>query len=88
MSFGSNLRETRERCGYTQVQTANIIGIDQSAVAKYESDVRTPNILVAARLATLFDTTCESLVGNAEMANIKESIAREKKANERIDKNQ
>lgn len=74
MSFGNNLRIAREKCGYTQSQTAHFIGIDQTAVAKYETDVRTPNILVTARLAILFGTTCEELVGHSEMANIKKSI--------------
>lgn len=52
--MGKRLKELREKNGYTQQQTANYLGLDQSYIAKIEKGERVINIGMLQKLADLF----------------------------------
>lgn len=52
MSFGSRLKEQRERCGLTQKQLAEKLGVTQGAVGNYESGLSS---MKAELLYKIFD---------------------------------
>jgi transcriptional regulator with XRE-family HTH domain len=61
MTFGEKLRQYRENRGLTQTEVAEVLGLDQSSIAKYEGDAVFPNVIVGYRLAKLYGTTVEEL---------------------------
>ena len=52
MSFGSRLRDKRKELGITQPQLATMLGVSQSAIGSWETDVNSPR---ATLLYDLFD---------------------------------
>ena len=52
MSFGSRLRDKRNELNITQPQLAKMLGVSQSAVGSWETDVNSPR---ATLLYDLFD---------------------------------
>lgn len=52
MSFGSRLRDKRKELGITQPQLAKILGVSQSAIGSWETDINSPR---ATLLYDLFD---------------------------------
>lgn len=46
MSFGTRLKEKREALGITQPQLAKILGVSQSAVGSWETDVNSPRATI------------------------------------------
>ena len=46
MTFGEKLRESRKRKGYTQEQTAAMLGVAKSTYTGYEKGVREPDRLI------------------------------------------
>lgn len=61
MTLGEKLRRYRESKGLTQTEVAESLGLDQSAIAKYESDASIPNMVLGFRIAKLYGTTVEEL---------------------------
>lgn len=52
MSFGTNLKEIRNRKGVTQEQLAHAIGLKtKAAISKIEKDITNPNQLTISKLA-------------------------------------
>ena len=64
MSFGSRVRELREKRGLTQAELAGLAGVRQSHISLIEND-RRPNVtaLVAADLARALGVSLEYLLG-------------------------
>lgn len=52
MSFGSRLKDKRKELGITQPQLAELLGVSQSAIGSWETDVNSPR---ATLLYDLFD---------------------------------
>ncbi len=61
MTLGEKLRRYRENKGLTQTEVAESLGLDQSAIAKYESDASIPNMVLGFRIAKLYGVTVEEL---------------------------
>lgn len=62
MAFSANVKKYREKQGYSQEELAKYIGIAQAQIAKYETGVTVPNIVIGVKLAQRLGTTCEKLV--------------------------
>ena len=62
MSFCENLKKLRESKGVSMAELAEIAGITQPQIAKYESGMTVPNVLVAVAIADRLGTTVEQLV--------------------------
>lgn len=50
--MGAKIRQFREQAGLTQKQLAEAVGVDQSAVARWENDENNPT---AARIMQIAD---------------------------------
>lgn len=57
------LRQLRLECNLTQEQVADYLGCDQSAYSKYERGRRELSIPVMIKLADLYDTNIDYMVG-------------------------
>lgn len=62
MAFSDNVKKNREKQGYSQDELAKCLGIAQAQIAKYETGVSVPNIIIGVKLAKKLGTTCEELV--------------------------
>lgn len=65
LKFSERLKELRIGAGLSQKQLSiNLNGkIDQSAIARWEKDLRTPNLEAAAMLAEYFGVSIDYLAG-------------------------
>jgi len=62
MAFSDNVKKYRKKQGYSQEELAKYLGIAQAQIAKYETGVTVPNIVIGVKLAQRLGTTCEKLV--------------------------
>ena len=66
MAFSDNLREAREKHGYSQKELAKFVGISQQAVFIFEKGRKLPNIITGVELANALGTTAEKLVNGTD----------------------
>lgn len=67
----NRIRQTRKELGYSQVEVAKCLHISQSAYSQWESgQVRRMDANVLQKLADLFGTTVEYLIGKDKTAEI------------------
>lgn len=60
--FGSNLRNIREKNGYTRTQLAEKISYSEKSIEKWETGGTVPPVATVCRLAQIFGVTVDSLV--------------------------
>ena len=63
-SLGKRIMQHRKQCGLTQDQLAEKLGITAQAVSKWENDQSCPDINMLPKLAELFGTTTDALLGH------------------------
>lgn len=63
MKFHIRITELRKRRNYTQQQVADYLGISRGAYANYEIGNREPDADTLAKLAELYDTTTDYILG-------------------------
>ena len=63
------IKETRKERGFTQLQVQMKTGIDLSDYSKIERGIRYPTIEQVTRLAVLFGTSIDYLVGITDEKN-------------------
>lgn len=61
MAFPENVRFYREQKKLSQKELAELVGVSQQTIDKYEDGSRLPNIYNAVQLAKALHTTCEKL---------------------------
>ena len=61
MAFPENVKMYRERAGLSQKELAEMVGVGQQMIAKYEEGSKIPNVFNAVQLAKALQTTCEKL---------------------------
>ncbi len=64
MTLGDRLKKSRMRRGLTQVQTAKILGIANTALSNYERGERDPDTTLLKRLSELYGVSTDYLLGN------------------------
>lgn len=57
------LKELRKKCGLTQSQLANKIGVARSTIAMYESAGSEPDLQTVSKLANLFNVSVDFFLG-------------------------
>lgn len=62
-SFGDKLKQLRLQAGLTQKQLAEQIGVTKSVVSFYELRERTPSPEILVKLAAVFHTSADYLLG-------------------------
>lgn len=60
--FSERLRSLRSRAGITQQQLANLMFVDRSTVARWETGYRIPDLMLVQRLADCLGVTVASLL--------------------------
>ncbi len=58
-----NFINARKRTGMSQTEVARRLGIDQSAVAYWETGKSIPRALMLVKVADLYDCTIDELMG-------------------------
>ena len=62
MNFGRNIKEIRERAGYTQRQVADRLQVTPAAVSKWERNTNEPNIGQVTKMCEMFGCTIQELL--------------------------
>ncbi len=61
--MGQRLREARINAGLTQIELANLIGVNPAEISQYESDKRTPRWLVFLKIVDSLNISADILLG-------------------------
>lgn len=69
-----NLKKLRNNKGISQQQLANIIGISQQSINKYENHSVEPDITTLKNIAGYFSTSIDYLVGYTEIDHVIEDV--------------
>lgn len=62
----NKIRELRTEKGLTQAELAEILGVNQTAVGKYERGELEPNIENLIKLSRFFEVSVDYIIGNAD----------------------
>ena len=62
-TLGKRIMAARKKLGLTQDQLAERLGVTAQAVSKWENDQSCPDITMLPKLAELFNTTTDELLG-------------------------
>lgn len=63
LTFADRLKEKRKETNLTQEEMAKLLAIGQSAYAKWENGRTEPTLENVVKLAKIFDTTTDELLG-------------------------
>lgn len=63
VDIAANITEFRKRCGYTQKELADKIGVSVQTVSKWENSISAPDISMLSPLASAFSITVDTLIG-------------------------
>ena len=66
LTLGQRIKAKRKEKKLTQIEVAKRLGIDNTTVSKWESDVYEPDAEALVKLAELFDTTSDYLLGRTD----------------------
>ena len=62
MNLGNHLFQARKRCGLTQEEVAEKLGVSRQTVSKWETDETLPDIRQSKRLALLYRLSLDELI--------------------------
>ena len=69
-----NLKNLRIKKGLSQQQLADILGISQQSVNKYENHNIEPDISTLSSMAVLFNTSVDYLIGHSTIDHVIENV--------------
>lgn len=70
-----NLKELRMQAGISQQQLADVVGVSQQSINKYENHNIEPDIRTLVALADYFETSVDYLIGHTDITHIIEPVA-------------
>ena len=70
-TLGKRIVSHRKKLGMTQDQLAEKLGVTAQAVSKWENDLSCPDIAMLPKLAALFSTTTDALLGIVKEAPVR-----------------
>lgn len=62
MKLGNNLFQSRKKCGFSQEDVAEKLGVSRQTISKWETDETMPDIRQAKRLAELYHLSLDELI--------------------------
>ena len=62
----NRIKELRVACGLTQTQLAEKIGLNQTAIGKYEREQLEPSLNTLKSLSALFECSIDYLIGHSD----------------------
>ncbi len=66
MSFGTRLKEVREKAGFSRQDLADRLEVSYYTVSKYETEERKPDIDTLAKIASIFAVSLDYLLGRTD----------------------
>lgn len=87
MNLGNNLFHARKKCGLSQEEVAEKLGVSRQTISKWETDETIPDIYQSKKMAKLYKISLDSLIEfDVELSEIQEIIDKtDEKVEERID---
>lgn len=82
-TIGKRIAQHRKNLGLTQDQLAEKLGITAQAVSKWENDLSCPDIAMLPRLADIFATSTDALLGRENPLPVCQSVVVEKEDTEK-----
>ncbi|AZN40009.1 helix-turn-helix domain-containing protein [Paenibacillus albus] len=70
MGIGNRISKLRDDRGWTQEQTAGLLGISRAALSHYEKNRREPDTETLSKFADLFKVTVDFLVGRTNAPHV------------------
>lgn len=64
--FGERIRALRESMGYSQMRFAEIFGVGQSTVVRYEKGAASPSLEFLIKLADYYDVSLDYILGRTD----------------------
>ncbi len=75
MRLGNSLFHARKRCGLTQEEVAEKLGVSRQTVSKWETDETLPDIRQSKRMAVLYKVSLDELIDfDVDMKEIERAI--------------
>lgn len=68
--FSNKLKNLRKKSGLTQAELSEKLGIGQSTIGMYESNIRRPSYEVIKKIADYFNVTVDYLISDNDIENI------------------
>jgi transcriptional regulator with XRE-family HTH domain len=65
-TFGDRLKQLRQESGLTQEELAEKLQIVKSTITKYEKNTRKPEFEILIKMADIFGTTTDYLLGRTD----------------------
>lgn len=87
MNLGNSLFHARKKCGLSQEEVAEKLGVSRQTISKWETDETLPDIRQSKRLALLYHLSLDELIDfDLDIQEIQQAIARsDEKRDEKID---
>lgn len=87
MNLGNSLFHARKRCGMSQEEVAEKLGVSRQTVSKWETDETIPDIRQAKRMALIYGVSLDELITfDADVKEIQQIIERiDESVEEKID---
>ena len=77
MSLGNSLWSARKKCGLSQEEVAEKLGVSRQTISKWETDETLPDIRQSKRMAALYKLSLDELIDfDLEVQEIQEAIER------------
>ena len=73
-TLGKRIVKNRKRLGLTQEQLAERLGVTPQAISKWENDQSCPDITLLPKLAEVFGTTTDELLGHKNTKSTSEQV--------------
>lgn len=87
MNLGNNLFQARKKCGLSQEEVAEKLGVSRQTISKWETDETLPDIRQSKRLALLYRLSLDELIDfDMDVQEVEQAIERTSAAlEEKID---
>ena len=83
-TLGARIVAHRKKAGLTQDKLAEQLGVTAQAVSKWENDQSCPDITMLPKLAELFHTTTDELLGVAKQEEVREESCPEESSGKQV----
>lgn len=75
MKLGNSLFHARKKCGLSQEEVAEKLGISRQTVSKWETDETVPDICQSKKMAVLYNMSLDELIDfDIDIKEIQETI--------------
>ncbi|MBP3481694.1 MAG: helix-turn-helix transcriptional regulator [Clostridia bacterium] len=87
MNLGNSLFQARKKCGLSQEDVAEKLGVSRQTVSKWETDETVPDIRQSKKMAVLYNVSLDELIDfDMDIREIREAIDKtSEKAEQKID---